>query len=186
MAKAKGTTLIGAVRFLRSQKDRARENLPPELHRYLDERITESRWYPEADLNGLLEALLRLIPGGRDEVLAELGAQTAREHLEGVYSHLSGGESHGISTRAFALWASQHDTGKFETERIKPGERLMTVRDFGHPSEVMCGILGGYLAETIRVEGATDVKIAKESCVLRGAPKCAWRVTYQSRNEQNE
>ena len=178
MAKSKGTTLIGAVRFLRSQKDRARELLPPDLHHYLDERITESRWYPEVDLSGLLEAVLAMIPGERDEILAGMGAQTAREHLEGVYSHLSGGASDGISRRAFALWASQHDTGRFEIERIAPGETVMTVRDFGHPSAVMCGILGGYLAETIRVEGATDVKVAKQSCVLRADAACVWRLTY--------
>ena len=181
MAKAKGTTLMGAVRFLRSQKERARERLAPELHHYLEERIAESSWYPEEDLAELLETVLGLIPGARDEVLASMGAETARQHLEGVYSHLSGGVADGVSTRAFALWASQHDSGSFSATRVEPGENLMTVRDFGHPSELMCGILGGYLAEALRVDGATDVRTSKESCVLRGDPDCSWRIRFEPR-----
>lgn len=174
MAKAKGTTLIGAVRHLRKHKERAREILPRDLHHYLEERITESRWYPEADLHLLLKAMLETIPGPRAEILERLGALTAREHLEGIYSHLAGGHSDGMARRAVALWSSQHDTGRFEITSLSANETIMTVRDFGHPSDIMCGILGGYLAETLRVEGATDVRMQKTACVLRGDPVCSW------------
>jgi hypothetical protein len=180
MAKAKGTTLIGAVRFLRKHRQQARELLPPNLHHYLEERVAESRWYPEEDLLGLLEAVVPMIPGGRPQVLEALGAQSARGHLEGVYAHLSGGGPGEIAVRAFALWSSQHDSGRFEVTREGPGVRRMTVRDYALPSETMCGILGGYLAETLRVEGVTDIRVHKESCVLRGQTECAWRLTYRS------
>ena len=182
MAKAKGTTLIGAVRHLRKNKAQAREVLPPELHHYLEERITESRWYPESDLHLLLKAMLEMIPGDRDEILARLGAVSAREHLDGIYSHLKGGRSDGVARRAVALWSSQHDTGRFEITTLSANEMIMTVRDFGHPSEVMCGILGGYLAETLRIDGASDVKIQKTKCVLRGDDVCSWRRMWH-RNE---
>lgn len=177
MAKAKGTTLIGAVRFLRSHRERAVDALPGDLHHYLDERISESRWYPEEDLLALLEAVVALIPGPRDEVLAMLGATTAREHFGGIYSHLSGGRGDGLSRRAVALWSSQHDSGKFGVETPSDDETIMTVRDFGLPSETMCGILGGYLAETLRFDGVADVSIEKRSCVLRGDEVCTWHRT---------
>ncbi len=181
MAKTKGTTLIGAVRFLRSQKDRARKLLPPELHRYLEEQIRESSWYPEADLMALLEAIVPMLPGHRDEVLAAMGAQTAREHVEGIYSHLRFDASEGMSRRAVALWASQHDTGRFDVAFVAPGETRMTVRDFGHPSELLCGILGGYFAEMLRLTGAADVSVTKEGCVVRGDSECAWLVRSRGR-----
>ena len=185
MAKAKGTTLIGAVRYLRKNKDRATQILAPELHHYLTEKVSESRWYPEEDLHGVLAAMLELIPGDRDEVLARLGEASAREHLEGIYSHLSGGRSRDVAKRAFALWSSQHDTGRFEVENVSDTEAIMSVRDFGHPSEIMCGILGGYLAESLRVDGAVDIKMQKTACVLRGDPVCSWRRTW-ARSEGNK
>jgi hypothetical protein len=177
MSKAKGTTLIGAVRFLRSQRDRARELLAPELHHYLEERIHESSWYPEEHLLALIEAMLPMIPGSREDVLKMMGTTTAREHLEGVYSHLAGGSAP-TASRSFALWASQHDSGRFEVERLSDRETRMTVRDFGHPSEVMCGIFGGYFAETLRLEGAHDVEITKPECVNRGDGQCTWTLTH--------
>lgn len=183
MAKAKGTTMIGAVRFLRHHRERARDVLPPELRFYLDERVRESSWYPEEHLLGLVRALLELIPGPRPEVLASLGAHTAREHLEGVYAHLRGGEGSptSLSRRAFALWASQHDSGRFELSADAPTELEMRVRAFALPSEEMCGIFGGYFAETLRMQGLADVEVTKTACVLHGAPHCAWRVTAAAR-----
>ena len=183
MPNAKGTTLLGAVRFLRRHRELALEHLKPELHRYLDERILEAKWYPEADLLALIEAMLPLIPGPRDEVLASMGAHSAREHLQGIYSHLTGGRSATPSpSQAFALWASQHDTGRLKIESSSPDEMVMSVRDFGHPSETMCGIFGGYFAELLRLQGARDVRVTQRECVLRGAPQCSWMLKSRVRS----
>jgi len=177
MAKAKGTTLVGAVRFLRTHKERAREILPEHLHSFLEDRVLEARWYREEELHGLLEAVVALVPGPREQTLADLGAASARDHLEGVYAHLRGGRRATLSRRSIALWSSQHDTGSFTVEVPSDDEAIMIVRDFGYPTELMCGILGGYLAETLRLEGATDVVIEKQACVLRGDDECRWRRT---------
>jgi len=184
MARTKGTTLVGAVRFLRSRKERARELLPSGLHHYLDGRIQESSWYPEEDLVGLLEAMLPLMPGEREDVLREMGVQSARDHLDGVYRHLRFDSIDAIPRRAVALWGSQHDTGRFDVATTAAGEVVMTVRDFGHPSETLCGILGGYFVETIRMTGATNVVGAKQACVVRGDTECVWRITYDGAGGQ--
>ena len=47
MAKAKGTTLFTLAKFLRSQRETARERLSPDLHHYLEEQIQPALWYPE-------------------------------------------------------------------------------------------------------------------------------------------
>lgn len=181
MPNAKGTTLIGAVRFLRHHRQRALGVLRPEHHHYLDERIQPSKWYPEADLLNLIETIVELIPASREEALTLMGAQTAREHLEGVYSHLAGGRDLTPSTsQAFALWASQHDSGRLEIEKLGPNEALMTVRDFGLPSEAMCGIFAGYFTELIRLQGGESVSANKLECVLRDDPRCAWQVSSKS------
>ena len=78
MSKAKGTTLVALVKFLRSQRERALAALPPSLHAYLDERIQASSWYPEADLLSLIRVMVAMIPGRRDVVLAQLGVALAR------------------------------------------------------------------------------------------------------------
>ena len=42
MAKAKGTTLVGAVKFLRSKREEARRVLAADLQHYLDETMRTS------------------------------------------------------------------------------------------------------------------------------------------------
>jgi hypothetical protein len=180
MAKAKGTTLSGVVRYLRRHREQALKLLPREFHSYLEERIHESRWYPEQHLLTLIDAMMSIMPGSRERNLEALGATAAREHLEGIYAHLSGDGKVAApsSTRAFALWSSQHDTGRFEVKRIAPGEVEMIIRDYAHPSPQMCAIFTGYCAELIRFEGARDVVSTKRECVRSGGPHCLWRVTY--------
>jgi hypothetical protein len=180
MAKTKGTTLVAAVRFLRSRREQAREVLPPELRHYLDERINESSWYPESDLSALVDATASLLPGERDEVLANMGVHTAREHLDGVYSHLRLEDPASMSRRALALWASQHDSGRFDVATVAPGEIRMTVRDFAHPTKTLCGILTGYFVETVRIAGLTSPTIRKDACVLRGDEACIWTVVHDT------
>jgi hypothetical protein len=181
MSKTKGTTLVTLVKFLRKQPDRARAALPPSLHKYLDERIHPSSWYPEADLLALLRAMLGMLPGARDAMLEQLGAALAREHLEGIYGHLKPDASSAPSTmarRCFALWSSQHDTGMLAMS-VDGGHAVLEIRDFALPSPEMCGILTGYFREAFRQAGASDLQLAKERCRLAGAQHCSWVATWK-------
>ena len=181
MAKCKGTTMVSLVKFLRSQRERAREALPASLHGYLEERIHASSWYPEQDMLGLLRALLSLVPGARDAVLGQLGAALAREHLEGIYGHLKL-DAHDspavLARRCFALWGSQHDTGTFTLEMEAPGRARLEVRDYALPSAEMCGILTGYLGESLRIAGAADLRIEKGDCRVAGQRTCTWLASW--------
>ncbi len=62
MACANGMTVINAVKYLRKNKDAAKEFLPPKLHGYLEKRILVSEWYPEQDILPILQTLAKLIP----------------------------------------------------------------------------------------------------------------------------
>lgn len=183
MSKAKGTTLVTLVKFLRSQRERALAALPPPLHAYLDERIHPSSWYPEADLLSLMRVMVAMMPGPRDAVLAQMGVALAREHLEGIYGHLkldAQGDPATMARRCFALWGSQHDTGTFSIELTAPGRALLEVRDYALPSTEMCGILTGYLGESLRLGGAANLRIVELSCRTQGADVCNWSAEWDA------
>lgn len=179
MAKAKGTTLLSLVKFLRSQRERALGVLPASVHGYLDERIHASSWYPEADLLALLRGMLELLPGGRDVNLDRMGAAVAREHLEGVYGHLRSDDAGVLVRRSLALWGSQHDSGSFRVAITAPGQARYEVSDYGLPSREMCAIFKAYFAEWLRASGWVGVAAREDSCVLDGASACAWTVTWR-------
>jgi hypothetical protein len=181
MAKAKGTTLLSLVKFLRSQRETARKQLPHELHHYLDERIQPALWYPEEDLFALIRVMLDLLPVSRKEGLALMGATVAREHLEGIYGHLRLGEMEfeTLARNSRVLWASMHDTGTLTARVEKDREASFELSDYGHPSTEMCVVLTAYFAETLRMAGAVAPDVRKLACRLDGMDACRWEAHWQ-------
>lgn len=179
MSKAKGTTLVSMVKFLRSQRERAIAVLPKSAHSYLEERIHASSWYPEADLLTLIRGMLELLPGSRALNLERMGAAIAREHMEGVYEHLKTEDSSTLARRTAALWASQHDSGAPSVRIEAPGRARYEVRGYGNPSAEMCAILRAYFVESLRLSGWLDVHATKQACVRDGDEVCAWSVTWR-------
>jgi len=179
MAKVKGSAMEGAVRFLADQRDAAERILPTPLLRYLDETISASAWYPEEDLVVLIQALLRLIPGEREGVLEEMGRSSARDHLEGTYSHLiEGGEVRNLGIRASALWSSMHDSGKMRVTESEPGRVRLELEGYEHPSEELCQISRGYVLEVLMLNGI-EASAEKIACSLEGTAACVWDIRYE-------
>jgi len=180
MAKAKGTTLLSLVKFLRHDAERARRSLPSELHHYLDEHIQSSAWYPEEDLLALIRCMTLLVPGPRDAVLREMGRSVAAEHMDGVYAHLrlEDGDLLPLARRAFALWSSQHDSGQMRVTREGPGVICFELSDFALPSRELCDVTAAYFHETLRIAGV-DVEIHERQCRLDGADCCRWIARWQ-------
>jgi hypothetical protein len=180
MANAKGTALLDAVKFLRSQREAARKVLPPALHGYLEERISVARWYPEEHLLELLRAMLPLIPKPRTEVLESLGRVSARIHLGGVYEHLAVGSDRGaIPRRVFTLWATMHDTGKMSVVSAGETKLRLELSDYALPSREMCTLLRGYHLESFQSAGLPSLSVAEVGCRCNGDPLCAWEVEWK-------
>ena len=175
--KVKGTNMLSACKALRAIKEQARPVLPPHLHRYLEERILVSSWYPEVDLMGLLDALGKLTNAA--DPFAFMGRHTAREHLAGIYrGHLRPGDLERTLMSATALWRNYHDTGDMSSVVEAPYRALLRLRDFAAASREFCRLLSGYFSELAEQAGGKQVKVTKLDCVLDGAVECRWRMTW--------
>ena len=176
-AKVKGTNMLTAVKALRTARDHAQRLLPPSLHRYLDERVLVSSWYPEADLMGLLHALGQILPG--DDPFYFMGRHTAREHLAGIYrGHLRPGDLERTLHSASALWRNYHDTGDISVTPEGSGRATLQLRNFASTTPEFCRLLRGYFAELAEQAGAKRVDVAKLECILGGARACRWSMTW--------
>ena len=175
MAQAKGTVMLGSVKYLRSNKEEAGKILPDDLQHYLTERISPSAWYPEEDSVELIRAIVQLMPGHFDEVLDKLGIATAKLLGEGVYSHLI--SEPGSDSSVYALWASMHDSGKMSVTKEEDHVVIYRLAEYSHPCREMCGIVGSFLQETSRM-GGRKITLSEVDCVLSGAAACSWRGTW--------
>jgi hypothetical protein len=178
MARIKGSAMGGAVRALANRRDLAEPILATPLLRYLDESVSPSAWYPEEDLVALIRALLRLIPGSRDQVLETMGRISAREHLEGTYAHLiEGGELRNLGIRASTLWSAMHDTGEMRVTDNEPGRVRLELWGYGHPTEELCKISQGYMLEVL-LQNGIDAEAEQVACAVEGAEACIWDFRY--------
>lgn len=176
--KVKGVNMLTAVKALRANRAQAATVLPPSLHRYLDERVLVSMWYPERDLLGLLRALGAMLPPTPDP-FAFMGRHTAREHLGGIYrGHLRPGEIERMLASAATLWRNYHDTGDLRAELAPPHAAILSLRDFAATSRELCRLLDGYFFELALQSGARDVVVTKLGCTLDGAEDCRWRLSW--------
>jgi hypothetical protein len=180
MPQVKGTAMVGLVRFLRKERERALPLVPTELRHYLEGRVIESRWYPEEDLIPLVRVCAELVGGDTDETLEHFGRITAQAHLDGgIYSHLrADGDPHSIGFKAVALWSSQHDTGEVRMEIEEDRLASLRVEGYSHSSREMCLILTGYFQEFFDVSNLPNPRIKKRQCISDGDPGCEWELRW--------
>ncbi|HEY1586743.1 MAG TPA: hypothetical protein VGH63_13705 [Polyangia bacterium] len=176
-AKVKGTNMLSAVKALRMARDESRKLLPPPLHRYLEERVLVSSWYPEADLMVLLQTLGKILPG--DDPFYYMGRRTAAEHLAGIYrGHVRPDDLERTLQSASALWRNYHDTGDMTVTLEGPGRATLQLRDFASTTPEFCRLLRGYFIALAEQAGAKGVDVAKLECILGGGRACRWTMTW--------
>jgi len=184
MANAKGSALVGAVKFLRTRREDALRLLKPEHHHYLDDRIQVSAWYPEEDLLALVRAVAPLLGSRSAEVYETMGRALARQHMDSTYAHLMReADELALPRRALVLWQSQHDTGQMSLRIEDPGHARVDVLDFALPSRELCATITGYLRETLAIAGLVDPLVMKTACRAAGREVCTWRATWQAKPE---
>jgi uncharacterized protein (TIGR02265 family) len=180
MARTKGAHVINAVKVLRQDRERARRVLPPALHRYLEERIMPSSWYPLDDHLVLLHAVAELfMPPGVDPWVT-MGQGTARMDMAGIYKlHLRPGEPGRTLFAMSAVWRSVHDSGEVIAHNAGPQSFSMTILGYHVRAREICGIAQGYLGEVVRIAGGRDPRVEHTRCCCDGARDCTFAVTWR-------
>ena len=176
MGRVKGSTLLGAVKFLRSRRSEATALLPGEHRHYLDETVKTSAWYPLEDLLALVGIAADLLARERMEAFEFMGEFAARAHAD-LYGDLMRGSA--SPSRAFALWSTQFDAGRIHLVAEGPGRARVELLDFESPAAELCALISGYVKGVMTVDGISDVSLEELSCTLRGARECAWRATWK-------
>src|SRR5262245_28111551 len=121
MPKTKGAHVLNAVKTLRKNRERALAVLPPHLHKYLEQRILPSSWYPLEDQLELLRAIASFMAATPDPWIT-IGRATAQMDLTGIYrNHVRADDPEQTLAAGAAIWRSTHDTGEVSTHRERPG-----------------------------------------------------------------
>jgi hypothetical protein len=169
----KGTGLIPLVAGLKALPG-VRDELPPHLHRYLDEPVLPSGWYPERDYVELLETFAArtdaATTGGN--VWAFIGRAAAQWDLAGDRESVAPPSRTGSSglyrqfvkadptdapsffLRAKKLWQLYRDTGALEVFRRGEGPVVvLRLSGYQFPFRGLVEVQTAYFLEFARLSG---------------------------------
>lgn len=183
MARAKGTVMIGLVKALRRNKERARPLLPPHLAHYLEERIVVASWYPVEDYVALLRTVGKVLPNPNGDVYFEMGRAAARDHMEGTYSRLKKNVSR---QAAFTLLSSMYDSGELRVLERAPGRALVEWSGFAQPAREVCETFTGYQVQRMEMQGFEDVVARHTRCRAEGGSSCRWELSWKGSQSSPE
>jgi len=180
--------MLNCVKFLRANfKEQALELLPPELHKYLHDRILVSSWYPEEDNLALIRVLARImeknVPDAGDDVYGYMGRVVAKADFSTVYANLiRSNDPQATLGRGLIAWRMYHDTGSFSVTIQGPGRARVDLSDYGLPSKEMCSLLKGFHEQMLVMAGAQEVSSKEVNCRNRGDRTCAWEIRWKTQS----
>jgi hypothetical protein len=178
-----------------------RRLVPERLHKYFDEHIVVSGWYPERDYWILIEALVKTldpkaIPDpwryfARFSAQNDIGnadTKTANKSA-GVYRNYASGDASDPAMffrRAVKLWSQYHDTGAMEIVggRVLANSVVTRLVGFHIPIEGFVRLQGYYLEEFGKLIGLPmESKVVRSTA--RGDVFCEWEAALE-RSERTE
>lgn len=179
MARIKGTGMLGVVKTLRADKEKARQLLPVHLHFYLTERIIASGWYPAEDFLEVLRTAAKMLPIKKEEYYEMVGRSSANQDLNGVYHEFRrDGDPLGMLKAAVLAWRSYHDTGKILVTPEGENSARVDLAGYMMACEEMCAINTAWIDEDLRLAGARDIEVAHTRCCCRDDQLCRWEVRW--------
>lgn len=181
MARAKGTVMVGLVKTMQEYASRVRPLLKPDLHHYFDERIVLAAWYPLEDYLAMLRVLQRLLLNPPADFYFQIGRNTAREQMAGIYGRLKEDKSR---RAAMALLAAMFDTGEMQLVEREPGRAVVDWVGFAEPCRELCATFTGYQTERMALQKFEDIQVRHTRCRAEGGSVCRWELAWKGRSQE--
>jgi hypothetical protein len=181
MPRAKGTVMVGLVKTMQEHADKVRPHLAAKHHHYFDERIVLASWYPLEDYLAMLRVLPKLVPNAPPDFFFQIGRDTARQQMTGIYARLKGDPSR---KAAATLLGAMFDTGEMKVVEREPGRAVMDWVGFAEPCRELCGMFTGYQLERMVIQGFDDPQARHTRCRAEGGSVCRWELGWKSRSQE--
>ena len=165
--------------FGRGAWDRVLAVLPVDDVRGIQGVLTPASWFPFEIAERLDKAIVEVLGGGKPEIFEQIGAQSARENLEGIHRpFLQPGNPKKFLERAGMVYAFYYDTGRREYQSVGPQEGVLTTHDAETFSAGDCLTVIGWYKEALRMCGADHVEMRETECRARGDAVCRYRIRW--------
>lgn len=183
MAQVKGTAVVASLRYVNERfgeeaTRRVLRLLPEADRRVLEAGILASSWYPMDLFLRYMQEAERQLSLKEPDVVRRMGAASAEYGIRGVYKiFFKVGSPEFIIGRAARVFGSYYDTGRIEVVETGRGRAVLDLAGFcGAPQ--FCERILGWMARTVEMAGAKNLRSQHPLCVHRGDPVCRFEGTW--------
>jgi hypothetical protein len=180
MTQVKGTALVSTMRFLAERFGDATvaqilARLSAEDRAVLDQELLVSAWYPLPVMLRLMKAAAAELGAQNPDLIKSMGRKSADYGIKTVYRiFIRIGSPQFVVARATRVFASYYDRGTMTAVESRDGHAAVELRDFPDGAPEFCDRILGWMARTIELSGAKDVRSRHSLCVHRGDPVCRY------------
>jgi uncharacterized protein (TIGR02265 family) len=177
-AEIKGTQLLGVVKALRAQRERAAPLLPERLLTYLDERVLVSTWYPDADYRDLMLVLGRLLASQvKGNVWRAIGAGGAARDFGDTYAPLiRAGETRWTIEHLPVGWRFVRNTGVLSIQALTDSSARLVLTDYPLMCSELAEVTAGYFDGAMGASGAQQHSV---EVIDVGADRAGWMLRWR-------
>lgn len=182
--QVKGAAVVATLQFL---KDRFGDEALRETLASLDapdrealETALVSAWYPLPLLLRLMRQAEARFGSRLPGLYREMGRASADYGLTTVYKiFFKIGSPQFIISRASRVFSSYYRQGRLDVPESGPGFANAELRDFKDGSPEYCERIFGWMARTLELCGARELRTSHVTCVHRGDALCRFEGTWK-------
>jgi len=186
MAKVKGTTLYGRLKYVRTYHGEQAlaqvlgELRDPEIAKSLRMGAIRSEWYPFAAFVALTEAIDRVCGQGDGALIRPMAGQIAQDDLSTIYKVFFRVATPAfILAKAGAVWRQYYDAGNLLVLGEQPGNVNLEIKGFPTPHRVHCESVAGWIDRCIKLTGASTVTVTHPECRAARDLRCLISAHWQ-------
>jgi predicted hydrocarbon binding protein len=180
----KGSPVRSLQKFIEAeltpeQRESAFGNLPPEFAARFRAPILATETVPVHMLNRFTEEAARAKGEALEEFALRAGREAAADAVRGIYRFFAMALTPpALLGKASQMWGSLYNRGEMRVEDQQEHSARIRVRDF--PSEIAsCSRATGWIEGLAELTGVHDIKVEHTECFAKGAPSCAWYVSWR-------
>jgi predicted hydrocarbon binding protein len=153
--------------------------IPGDVAAVMRTLILPVKWYEFAHLIAVDRAIVEVYGGGEIAILSELGAQSARMSLTGMYKAYRRESIHDFLENNARLHTQFQDFGKAVYRRHGPSSGTMMLSEYRSFSPLYCESASGFYREALHIHGGREIAIRETSCQCRAAGSCTFELQWR-------
>ena len=162
-----------------AQREAVLAALPANFAQRMRAPVLATETIPIWVLNVMAEEAAKAKGEPVDAFARRAGREAANDAVKGIYRFFALAMTPAsLLNKASTMWSTLNNRGEMQVRNQT--DRTAAIQLLDYPSEsVHCARVTGWIERMAELTGAKNVQVEQTQCYAKGAPQCAWTISWQ-------